>query len=75
MQPVPREVLVPELPEDADILTEWLSGLRGARVALRVPQRGDKLPLSPPRPMAMTGINTLKMSPRGSHRWTAFYGK
>ncbi|MDQ4009210.1 MAG: excinuclease ABC subunit UvrC, partial [Actinomycetota bacterium] len=45
-QPVPREVLVPELPEDADALTEWLSGLRGARVALRVPQRGDKRALA-----------------------------
>ncbi|MDQ1750494.1 MAG: excinuclease subunit [Pseudonocardiales bacterium] len=39
---VPREVLVPELPEDADALTEWLSGKRSARVSLRVPQRGDK---------------------------------
>ncbi len=45
-QPVPREVLVPELPEDADTLTEWLSGLRGGRVALRVPQRGDKRALA-----------------------------
>jgi excinuclease ABC subunit C len=45
-QPVPREVLVPELPEDADTLTEWLSGLRGARVQLRVPQRGDKRALA-----------------------------
>ncbi|MDQ4009308.1 MAG: excinuclease ABC subunit UvrC [Actinomycetota bacterium] len=44
--PVPREVLVPELPEDADALTEWLSGLRGARVELRVPQRGDKRALA-----------------------------
>ncbi len=40
--PVPREVLVPELPSDADALADWLSGLRGARVNLRVPQRGDK---------------------------------
>ncbi|GED97921.1 excinuclease ABC subunit UvrC [Gordonia crocea] len=39
---VPREVLVPELPEDAAELTEWLSALRGSRVNLRVPQRGDK---------------------------------
>ncbi|MGH3915038.1 MAG: excinuclease ABC subunit UvrC [Pseudonocardiaceae bacterium] len=46
VQPVPREVLVPELPEDADTMTEWLSGLRGARVALRVPQRGDKRALA-----------------------------
>jgi excinuclease ABC subunit C len=44
--PVPREVLVPELPEDAEALSEWLSGLRGARVALRVPQRGDKRALA-----------------------------
>ncbi|MFB9433738.1 excinuclease ABC subunit UvrC [Streptoalloteichus tenebrarius] len=40
--PVPREVLVPELPADADALADWLSALRGARVQLRVPQRGDK---------------------------------
>ncbi|MDQ4092867.1 MAG: excinuclease ABC subunit UvrC, partial [Actinomycetota bacterium] len=46
IQPVPREVLVPELPEDGDVLTEWLSGLRGARVELRVPQRGDKRALA-----------------------------
>jgi excinuclease ABC subunit C len=44
--PVPREVLVPELPDDPDTLTEWLSGLRGARVQLRVPQRGDKKALA-----------------------------
>jgi excinuclease ABC subunit C len=40
--PVPREVLVPELPSDADALADWLSGLRGSQVRLRVPQRGDK---------------------------------
>jgi len=39
---VPREVLVPQLPADADTLADWLSDLRGARVNLRVPQRGDK---------------------------------
>ncbi|WP_236594375.1 excinuclease ABC subunit UvrC [Saccharothrix sp. 6-C] len=40
--PVPREVLVPELPDDAEAVEKWLSDLRGSRVALRVPQRGDK---------------------------------
>jgi excinuclease ABC subunit C len=40
--PVPREVLVPELPPDAEALEEWLSARRGGRVRLRVPQRGDK---------------------------------
>ncbi|GAA1233806.1 excinuclease ABC subunit UvrC [Oryzihumus leptocrescens] len=39
---VPREVLVPVLPEDAAHLGQWLTGLRGAQVDLRVPQRGDK---------------------------------
>ena len=40
--PVPREVLVPALPDDADAMSDLLSELRGSRVALRVPQRGDK---------------------------------
>jgi excinuclease ABC subunit C len=39
---VPREVLVPALPPDSEAVQEWLSGLRGSRVDLRVPQRGDK---------------------------------
>jgi excinuclease ABC subunit C len=39
---LPREILVPELPTDVDALSDWLSGLRRARVTLRVPQRGDK---------------------------------
>jgi len=33
---------VPELPADAGALADWLSQRRGARVSLRVPQRGDK---------------------------------
>ncbi|HEX2701540.1 MAG TPA: excinuclease ABC subunit UvrC, partial [Acidimicrobiales bacterium] len=39
---VPREVLVPDVPDDVEVLQEWLSGLRGGRVSVRVPQRGDK---------------------------------
>src|SRR4051794_10453032 len=39
---VPRELLVPELPDDAAALSDWLSDHRGSRVHLRVPQRGDK---------------------------------
>ncbi len=39
---VPRELLVPELPSDADALQIWLSDHRGSNVSLRVPQRGDK---------------------------------
>jgi excinuclease ABC subunit C len=40
--PVPRQVLVPVLPSNAEELEIWLSGLRGSRVRLRVPHRGDK---------------------------------
>lgn len=43
---VPREVLVPELPADAEQVEEWLSKLRGSAVRLRVPQRGDKKALA-----------------------------
>jgi excinuclease ABC subunit C len=39
---VPREVLVPAMPPDADAVQQWLTSLRGSHVDLRVPQRGDK---------------------------------
>lgn len=40
--PVPREVLVENLPEDSAQLTQWLSELRGSKVVVRTPLRGDK---------------------------------
>jgi excinuclease ABC subunit C len=39
---VPREVLVPVLPDGAPAVEEWLASRRGGRVKLRVPRRGDK---------------------------------
>jgi excinuclease ABC subunit C len=39
---VPREVLVPELPEFPELYRDWLSARRGSAVVVRVPQRGDK---------------------------------
>ncbi len=39
---IPREVLVPALPPDASVLEELLGERRGSKVAIRVPQRGDK---------------------------------
>jgi excinuclease ABC subunit C len=39
---VPREVLVPIVPAESEALAQWLGTLRGHRVDLRVPQRGDK---------------------------------
>ncbi|WP_327366742.1 excinuclease ABC subunit UvrC [Streptomyces sp. NBC_01217] len=39
---VPKEVLVPALPEDPEAVSLWLAGRRGSQVSLRIPQRGDK---------------------------------
>ncbi|MEU7069167.1 excinuclease ABC subunit UvrC [Streptomyces narbonensis] len=39
---VPKEVLVPALPDDTEAVTAWLAGRRGSNVSLRIPQRGDK---------------------------------
>ncbi|MGL5825163.1 MAG: excinuclease ABC subunit UvrC [Nocardioides sp.] len=39
---IPREVLVPDLPTDRHTVEELLSDLRGSKVVVRVPQRGDK---------------------------------
>jgi excinuclease ABC subunit C len=39
---IPREILVPAMPPDAETFERLLSDLRGSRVRIRVPQRGDK---------------------------------
>jgi excinuclease ABC subunit C len=39
---IPREVLVPALPEDVATYEQLLGETRGTRVRIRVPQRGDK---------------------------------
>ncbi|MEU3982723.1 excinuclease ABC subunit UvrC [Streptomyces sp. NPDC026672] len=39
---VPKEVLVPALPEPVEPVQEWLTDRRGSGVSLRIPQRGDK---------------------------------
>jgi excinuclease ABC subunit C len=43
---VPREILVPVLPDDGVELNRWLSDLRGTKTELRVAQRGDKAALA-----------------------------
>lgn len=42
---VPKQVLVPNLPEDPSLYEEYLSELRGSRVEIKVPQRGEKVRL------------------------------
>ncbi|MFI6871986.1 excinuclease ABC subunit UvrC [Streptomyces sp. NPDC050400] len=39
---VPKEVLVPALPDPVEPIQAWLTERRGANVSLRIPQRGDK---------------------------------
>ncbi|PIM68579.1 excinuclease ABC subunit C [Streptomyces sp. JV178] len=39
---VPKEVLVPALPDPVEPVQQWLTGRRGSNVSLRIPQRGDK---------------------------------
>ena len=39
---IPKQVLVPVDAEDLNTYEEWLTHLRGTRVQIRVPQRGDK---------------------------------
>ena len=53
---VPRELLVPEMPEDAETYAEWLGHLRGGKVSLRVPIRGRKREL----------IDTARQTPPSS---------
>ena len=39
---IPREILVPALPPDVATMETLLSEVRGAKVSIKVPQRGDK---------------------------------
>jgi excinuclease ABC subunit C len=39
---IPREILVPAAPPDIETFEQLLGDLRGSRVQIRVPQRGDK---------------------------------
>ncbi|MCB2411844.1 excinuclease ABC subunit UvrC [Demequina sp. TTPB684] len=43
---VPPEILVPAAPADADALREYLRGVRGAQVSIKVPSRGKKAELA-----------------------------
>ena len=39
---IPGELVLPEEPEDRELIEEWLSGRRGSKVTLRVPKKGTK---------------------------------
>jgi excinuclease ABC subunit C len=39
---IPRQILVPDEPDEPELYQAWLSELRGSPVTVRVPMRGDK---------------------------------
>ena len=39
---LPKLVVVPDEPDEADMIVDWLAERRGTQVEIRVPQRGDK---------------------------------
>ena len=43
---MPKQVLVPNLPDEPELYEQWLSEHRGSKVEIRVPQRGDKRKLA-----------------------------
>jgi excinuclease ABC subunit C len=66
----PREVVLPFAPGEADALASFLADRRGSRVALTVPQRGDKR-----RMVALATQNAVEALSRERAEWLADAGK
>jgi excinuclease ABC subunit C len=66
----PREVVLPFAPADADALAAFLADRRGSRVALTVPERGDKRRL-----VALATQNAVEALSRERAEWLADAGK
>jgi excinuclease ABC subunit C len=66
----PREVLVPQEPGDAGGLAAFLADRRGSRVALRVPERGEKRRL-----VALATQNAVEALAKERAEWLADAGK
>jgi excinuclease ABC subunit C len=52
---IPNEILIPVLPEESTLLEEWLQTVKGTRVVLHRPRRGEKARL-----LAMAAQNAAK---------------
>ena len=39
---IPKQILVPEDPDELDLIEKWMTNQRGTKVAVRVPRRGEK---------------------------------
>jgi excinuclease ABC subunit C len=66
----PREVLVPTTPADVDGLAAFLADRRGSRVALHVPERGEKRRL-----VALATQNAVEALAKERAEWLADTGK
>ncbi len=66
----PREVVLPFAPSEADALAAFLADRRGSRVALTVPERGDKR-----RMVALASQNAVEALSRERAEWLADAGK
>lgn len=60
---VPREIALPYLPDAPESMEAWLGEMRGGRVRLTVPQRGEKRALS-----ALAATNARHSLARYKHR-------
>ena len=66
----PREVVLPFAPSEADALAAFLADRRGSKVALTVPERGDKRRL-----VALATQNAVEALSRERAEWLADAGK
>src|SRR4029079_6232227 len=66
----PREVVLPFAPADADALAAFLADRRGSKVALTVPERGDKRRL-----VALATQKAVEAMSRERAEWLADAGK
>jgi excinuclease ABC subunit C len=73
---IPQEVLVPAMPEDAEVFESVLSELRGTKVEIRVPQRGaqrDLLEIA--RKNAATTLQTQRTAREAAREALAKLGR
>jgi excinuclease ABC subunit C len=66
----PRDLLLPLMPADGDALSSFLTDRRGSRVALRVPERGEKRRL-----VALANQNAVESLAKERAEWLADAGK
>jgi excinuclease ABC subunit C len=66
----PRDLLLPLIPADGEALATFLTDRRGSRVALRVPERGEKRRL-----VALANQNAVEALEKERAEWLADAGK